>query len=392
MSMNLVRMKFAAAAAKLEAVSGIDIIGGTPAAGDWIGSDCEVQFDPDVIDLDEYTGSLDKAASIVGGLKPRLRLRMPVRGSGAAGTPPDFGKLLQACTFGLTTTAATIGAPTAATAGTTTTVTAQAPFVATAQIYRGMPLAVTGDQVFISGIMDYSAGRQITLGETRGSALTVSSLLQIPIHVLYSPTSDESVYKTVTLYLYRDGVLWTFVGCSGTVSLELTTAGLGFLVFELRAVFGAKSTTAVPAGAATAASARALITPPRLVGGKIQLNRANAQVKTLTINNGVNVTLPDDPEGQDGYGPSVPVERDVAGSLNPYINTTTTQTLFTNFRNGTAMPLMGLLGSTAGNRFLFTCPAIRAVAMDPGERGGLAEHGINFQADGADCAFYVCAF
>jgi hypothetical protein len=392
MSVNLVRTKFSALAAKIEVTGGVDSIAGSPAAGDWIGSDCEVQFNPDVIELSEYTGTLDRAASITGGLKPRLRLRMPVRGSGAAATAPDFGKLLQACTFNVTATGAAIGAPTAATAGTTTTVTAAAPFAATAQLYRGMPLLATGDQTFTSAIVDYTVGRVITIGETRGANMTTSTLLQIPINNLYSPTSDESVYKTITLYFYRDGVLWTFVGCTGTASLELTTAGLVFINFDLTAVFGAKSTTALPAAAATAAAARALIVPPRLVGTKIQLNKANAQVRTLTINAGVNVTLPEDPEGLDGYGPAVPIERDVGGSMDPFINTSNTAALFTAFRNGTSMNLMALLGSTAGNRFAFTCPAVKAVAMDPGDRGGLTTHGITFQAEGADSAFYAAAF
>jgi hypothetical protein len=391
MSVNLVRSKFAAVAAKIETTGGVDAIAGTPAASDWIGADCEAQFDPDVIEIDEYTGSLDRAASIVGGLKPRLRLRMPIRGSGVAATAPDFGRLMQACTFAITATAAAVGAPTAAASGTTTTVTAATPFGTTAQQYRGMPLLVTGDQTFTTGIMDYTAGRVITMGETR-TALTTSSLLQVPINNLYSPTSDESVYKTVTVYLYKDGILWTFVGCSGTASIEVVTGGLCFVTFEMRAVFGAKSATALPAGAATAAATRAAIVPPRLVAGKVQLNKTAAQIKTLTINAGVNVILPDDPEGADGYGPSVPVERDVGGSLNPYINTATAVGLMTNFRTGVSMNLMALVGSTAGNRFLFVCPAVKNVAMDPGDRGGLAEHGMTFQADGADSSMFVCAF
>jgi hypothetical protein len=51
MSTNLVRMKFAAVAAKIETTPGLDSIGGTPAAGDWIASEMEVQFDPTIIEL-----------------------------------------------------------------------------------------------------------------------------------------------------------------------------------------------------------------------------------------------------------------------------------------------------------------------------------------------------
>ena len=57
MSTNLVRMKFAAVAAKIEVAPGTDAIGGTPAAADWIASEMEVQFDPTIIELPELTGS-----------------------------------------------------------------------------------------------------------------------------------------------------------------------------------------------------------------------------------------------------------------------------------------------------------------------------------------------
>jgi hypothetical protein len=391
MSTNLVRMKFAAVAAKIETVPGTDAIGGTPAAADWIASEMEVQFDPTIIELPELTGSLDKASSVVGGLKPRLRLRMPLRGSGTADTAPEGGKLLRACTFAETTTAATVGAPTAAASGTTTTVTAASPFGTTAQAYRGMPLLIAGDQTGTTGIMDYTAGRVITVGDTR-TAMTSSTTLQIPKNVLYSPTSDESVYKTISLYFYADGLLWTFVGVSGTVSLELTTGGIGYLTFEMRAQFGAKSATALPAAAATAAATRVAVVPPRFVSGKLQLNKALAQARTVTFNAGVNVILPDDPESSQGYGASVPVERAMQGQIDPYMNTSTSATLFTAFQAGTSMSLMAIVGNTAGNRFLVTVPAAKAVAMDPSNREGLAAHAISFDCDGADYGFYINHF
>ena len=50
MSTSLVRMKFAAVAVKIETTPGGDAIGGTPANSDFIAADCEVDFDPQLID------------------------------------------------------------------------------------------------------------------------------------------------------------------------------------------------------------------------------------------------------------------------------------------------------------------------------------------------------
>ena len=41
MSIDLVRMRFAAVAARIETTGGVDAIGGTPTNADWLAADCE---------------------------------------------------------------------------------------------------------------------------------------------------------------------------------------------------------------------------------------------------------------------------------------------------------------------------------------------------------------
>jgi hypothetical protein len=388
MSIDLVRMRFAAVAARIETTGGVDAIGGTPVNADWLAADCEIDFDPVVVENPELTGSLDRSPAIVGGLKPRIRLRIPLRGSGAAATAPEWGRLLRCCTMAEGITAAAIGAPTAATTGTTTTLTLATPFAATAQLYRGMPLLLSGDRTLTTGITDYTAGRVATLGETMATAGTVTTLAQIPPHVLYSPTSDEAVYRTATLYFYADGLRWRFTGAVGTWSLELSTGGIGFLVFELRAQMLDKAAAALPTGWNTAIRP----TPPRFVGGRCQLNQQVARARRVMLEAGVSVTLPDNPEATEGYDPAVPVERDARGSIDPLMNTTTAVALFNAFRQGTAMSLMAVLGATAGNRFCVIAPAAKATGMRPGERDGLGQLDIAFQLDGADSPLFLAQF
>lgn len=388
MSLNLVRMRNAAVAAKIETTPGSDAIAGSPAAADWLSADIEVDFDPVIVENPELTGTLDRAPSIVGGLRPRLRLRVPLRGSGAAATAPDWGKLMRCCTYSEAVQAAAVGAPTAATAGTTTTVTAAAPFGTTANQYRGLPLVVSGDQSFTTGIIGYTAGRVISFGEARSAALTVSSLLQIPANVLYAPTSDEAVFKSATLYFYADGYNWRFGGCQGTWSLELSTGGIGTLTFELRGQMLAMTSAALPTGWNTAIRP----TPPRFVNGRCQLNYATARSRRLMFDAGVEIVLPDNPEAVEGYDPAVPIARDSRGSIDPLMDTSLATTLYDNFRAGTPMPLIAVVGGTAGNRFLVTAPAARATGLRPGARDGLGQHDIAFQMDGADSDLFLAAF
>lgn len=392
MSTNLVRLRNAAVAVKIETTPGTDAIAGTPANVDWIGADCQVQFDQTAVPNSEMTGSLDRAPAIVGGLRPRLRLTMPLRGSGTAGTAPEWGRLMVCATMQETLTAAAVPAsPLALTAGGASAVTLGATFGSTAQQYRGMPLAlgaITGDQPALSAIADYTTGRVATLIHTVSTSFTTTQTAQIPINQRYSPTSDEAVFRTCTIYFFADGMRWRFTGCLGTWSLDLTTGGIGQLSFDLVGTFLDYSATALPTGWNTVIRP----TAPRFVAGACRMNGAIARVRALSVQAGVATVLPENPEALEGYDPAVPVERDVAGSLDPLMDTTVSVARFNNFRNGTNMILGAILGSTAGNRFALVMPSIRATAMNPGDRGGLAVDSIGFQADGADAPVFLTAF
>jgi len=385
MTITTIRSRFAAFAAKHEVTPGLDSIDGSPVAADYVLGDIEWDFDPQVLENPEFTGSLDRAPSIIGGLRPRLRMRVPLRNNGSnPNGPPEWGKLIRCCAYSETIQAT--GLTGSATAGTTTTATAPVAYAATANLYRGLPLSVSGDQIFNTAIIGYTAGRVMTFGETRAVALTTSSSLNIGPNVLYAPTSDESVYKTATIYAWADGYHWRFVGGSGTWSIELTTGGIGYLVFEFRAQILSKTLSALPTGWNTTIRP----TPPRFVGGRAQLNYATARCRSITFNAGLTVTLPDNPEAAEGYDPGVPVERASGGSIDPLEDTTLGTALYDNFRAGTNMPLFARVGNTPGNRFTITAPSIRAQNMRNRDRDGLMANEIPFACDGADSGLYLC--
>lgn len=391
MTTSLIRMRNAALAVKAESTAGTDSISGSPASGDWVQGDVTINLNPMVGAVPGFTGSLDSEADTVGGFKPTVTITVPFRGSGTAGTPPALGTLLKACTMALTQTASAVGAPTAAASGTTTTVTAASPFGTTADAYNGMPLLVTGDQTFTTGIVDYTSGRAITMGETRSSGLTTSSLLQVPVNDLYKPSSDESVFITVSMYCYYDGILYKLVGAQGTWSLTLTAGEFGVFTFTMMAqLLEAPSNTSLPSGAATALTAQPA--PPRWVAGKSQLNKKTARTNALRVDFGVSQVLPDNPEATYGFDPAVPISRKISGSLSPYIDTATNTALFTAMAANTDVSLMAILGSTAGNRLLVMLPTVRLLDLSPGNRGGLGEFPIPFNANGPDVGCYVNFF
>jgi hypothetical protein len=387
-------MRAASVAVRLEAAPGVDLMGGTPSAalGDFIGADCQVQFDQTTVPLSEFTGALDRSPAIVGGLRPRLRITMPLRGFGTMDSPPEFGKLLVCCTMQEVSTASPVPAsPLTLTAGTINSGTLGATFSNTAQIYRGMPIllgATTGDQPPITAITDYSAGRVATFLHSVAAPFTVTQTAQIPINYLYRVTSDEGVFKTCTIYLYADGMRWRFTGCQGTWSLELTTGGIGQLSFDLTGNLVDYTTVALPLGWNTINRP----SPPRFVAGVSRLDGVPARVRSLSVQAGVVTVLPENPEALEGYDPAVPVERNVAGTIDPLMDTLLSVNRFNSFRQGRKMNLGAILGTTPGNRFVVLMSAIRATAFNPTDRGGLGVDSIGFQADGPDAAVFLAAF
>jgi hypothetical protein len=390
MSTNLVRMRYAGIAAKIETTVGTDSIAGTPVAADFFRGDVTVNFGQTTVPDPSLTGSLDNMTPIVGGLRPTITIRVPLRGSGAAATAPEWGKLLRCCTYIETATGAAVGAPTAlpASGHTTTEVTVATPFAATAQLYRGMPLILSGAVPALTGIWDYTVGRVARIVSTLPSVPAATTSAQIPINNLYSPTSDESAYRTATLYFYADGLRWRFVGGVGTFSLTMTTGGTAELVFTMRAQFLDTSATTLPTGW----NGTNPVPVPRWVGGLSQIGNATAAVRTMSFDAGVGIVLPDNPEAAEGVDPGVPIERAATGRMDPYMNTTNYVSLFNNFRAGTTMPIAAIIGSTAGNRFLIMTPQARVLQNDPGNREGLGANSITFQADGADSGLFICAF
>jgi hypothetical protein len=384
---NLVRVRYSALAVKAEVTQGTDSIAGSPASTDYVAGEATISINPETIANPVITGSLDNAPPIIGGIKPRIQIRVPLRGSGTAGAAPDWAKLLLACATKQTDTSATVGAPTAATAGSTTSLTLATPFVATAQLYRGMPLLLSGDQTVETGIVDYTVGRVATIGETLAAAATTSTLAQIPKNNLYSPVSDDDDITSCTIYVYQDGMVWKFTGCIGTWSLELTTGGIGFLTFDMAGQFAGYTTASVPSNWTPS-----VLQPPRFVGGRCQLNKALAQSRTLTVNAGLTTVLPDNPEAAQGYDAALPVSRATGGAIDPLTNTVSSAALFAAFQAGTGMSLMARIGSAAGNRFLLTVPVAKASNFTPGNRDSLSQDAISFMADGSNSAVYLAAY
>jgi hypothetical protein len=142
-----------------------------------------------------------------------------IAGAGAAATAPKYGPLLRACAHSETVTAADVTGP--AQAGAAKAITLAAGASATDNAYLGMLVTLTGGTG--SGqsrvIVGYNGTTKVsTVDLAWTTPPDATSVYAVKANVQYRPVS--SGFEAVTIYTYRDGVLYEMNGVRGTVALE----------------------------------------------------------------------------------------------------------------------------------------------------------------------------
>jgi len=345
-------------------------------------------FNPNVIETDEVSASLDGAGPIVGGMTAELGFDVLFKGSGAAGSVPEFGALLKASGWAETITASAVpAAPEAVGSGSTTTTTVLgASASGTDQVYRGMPLDLTGTPAALTFISDYDgASKTATLSDLLSSAPdNLTTQYQIAANVLYAPASAS--IPSATLYLYLDGVLYKLVGCRGTFTVTLTSGGIGRLSFTFQGMFLSKEDAAIPTAAYDATR------PPPFKGGAMLVDRKAAALESVSLDVGNEQTFPDNPNASEGFDPSVITRRNVTGSINPLETLIATRDIMADFRAGAQRIVHARYGSAAGNRIGMTVPTALYTGQTPGDRSGLATIEVPFSAVGQDAGGFLCFY
>jgi hypothetical protein len=338
-----------------------------------------------LIETNEHTGVLDKSAPFVGGESFQISFDVVLRGTTAAGTAPEWGKLLKGCGFAEVVTGTAVpSSPEALAAGSTTTGTLGASASSTAQTYRGMPINFTGDQTSNSFITDYTGSKVATLADTL-TALTTSSNYQIPVNVLYKPASSS--IPSFSMACYEDGLLTKFNGCRGNVTFAIDSGGIGRLSFTFTGRYEGRTDTAVPTP-----TFDAYVSPPVFKGATMKYDRTSAAVQSLSLDFGNKLVLPDNPAATEGFDPGEITERELTGSINPKATLVASRDIFSDFRGNTRKIIHARWGGTAGNRIGITIPAAQPMDHSPEDRSGIMAESYKFFASGDEAGAFLCIY
>lgn len=342
------------------------------------------------IRTNEDSGSLDDLGPIVAGMQVVINFDLRLKGAAAAGSAPEWGKVMRACGWAETLTASAIpAAPEACAAGgSTTSAVLGASASTTAQLYRGMPIIFTGVVAGTSFISDYTSGKVATLVETMSGSIVATTNYQIPPNALYAPAS--SGIPAATIYRYVDGKLWKVVGCRGDWSLRVDAGGSGMISFTFTGIAAAvalETDVAVPSSPVYDATR-----PPVWIGGKMLYNRVAIGLSSYGLAGNNGLAYPPNPNSIDGFEPGEIVGRNMMGTIDPNEVLVATQDFMADVRAGTRRIQHLRMGTASGNRIGITNPLAQGVAKEPGDRGGIAMSGLSFAAVGKDAGAFLCAF
>ncbi|MCW2366590.1 hypothetical protein M2341_002037 [Sphingobium sp. B7D2B] len=242
----------------------------------------------------EATGSLVSGAPLIVGQPAEVTIRFRMKGAAAAYTAsvkPPHHDLLASC--GLRGVFQAAIAAAALTAGSATSATLGTGFATTAQLYRGMPLVLSGGpgDGRTTLIADYTSGKVATLVDTFDTPLTITTQAAIPPNWTYAGTSPADAaarltdHPSGTLYLYEDGVLLKFVGCRGIVQeWGGDTAKPGFMTVKLMGVFAGRTDAAVPVVSVAAHAAPMLVQGVNQPNPAFLMNRKGLPIDRWSIN------------------------------------------------------------------------------------------------------------
>lgn len=175
-----------------------------------------------------------------------------IAGSGAAGTPPEWGTLLKSSNFTETITVAPVTGL-ADVGGSTSSIKLAAAASAVDDFYTGMSISITaGTGIGQSGeIIAYNGTSKIaTLAKAWALVTDATSAYSLDAAVIYTPNSNFGIGvadTSASIYFNVDGVKHVLLGARGTPSFDLSVKTIPKIKWKFTGLLGTISDSPLPA-------------------------------------------------------------------------------------------------------------------------------------------------
>lgn len=199
---------------------------------------------------------------------------------------------------------------------------------------------------------------------------------------MYRPTSDQSQVESMTLYVFKDGVLHIVTACTGTVTFSGESGNVATAQFEMQGNYLDPKEEPVPLDAVIEATI-----PPQVELAQMSIQGDLdfcAQSFTYTLGNQTN--LKECMNAADGYDGSQITGREPTAQLNPEATYEAYTGMWANFSQSEQFPLHTRVGVTPGNSVRFYVPRANFTGLTYGDRNNAVTMEAQFQLNGLSAA------
>jgi hypothetical protein len=195
---------------------------------------------------------------------------------------------------------------------------------------------------------------------------------------MYRPTSDSTQVESITLYVYKDGVLHKVTSCTGTVTFTGESGQVATAQFEMQGNYLDPVEEPIPLDAVIEET-----TPLQVELAEMSISGDKdfcAQSFTFTLGNQTN--LRECINAADGYDGSQITGREPTASLNPEATYEAYTGMWANFSQSAQFPLHLRVGTTSGNMVRFYAERANYTGLTYGDRNNAVTMEAEFQLNG----------
>lgn len=198
----------------------------------------------------------------------------------------------------------------------------------------------------------------------------------------YKPTSKNVEVETITLYVFKDGVLHKVTSCMGTVTFAGEAGALGLASFEFQGNYDDPVEEPTPLDAVFEETI-----PPQVELAQMSIAGDNdfcAQSFTFALGNTMN--LKECINAREGYEGTQITGREPTAQLNPEATYEAYTGMWSNFALSEQFPLHLRVGSVAGNIVRFYAERSNFTGLTYGDRNNVVTLEAEFQLNGLSAA------
>lgn len=204
-------------------------------------------------------------------------------------------------------------------------------------------------------------------------ACGMSETIDSGVSVTYAPESDDDNVDSLTLYIYRDGVLHIMLGARGTWAMDLQAGKYGMLSFTFKGLYQTITDSSNP----TLSNLESTL-PPIIQNASFTWGSYEAIASKMDLDWGANVVPAESFNASYAIYAFRISDREPKGSFNPDACLEATHPFWADWKDSEERELSIQIGATAGNICTITIPACISTGPKYEDKEGVLAYNVPF--------------